>query len=214
MLIPTNIVINMPLIALRRGASFAALATALSLLAGCSPSGSAPASYPSDAQISAALEAQFAGDRHSAAARELIRTLGGDKGKLRYQIHHVIYRQGAYEARYDAVLVMGQAGSESLKALYATMVPEAERTKLAQQSLEAYEGWLRQQAETLKKTSAPQAAALENTLELLGKCYRDQKAGAEVTVMEGLGALISPERNGLYAEKLALPDTAARCLPA
>jgi hypothetical protein len=31
--------------------------------------------------------------------------------------------------------------------------------------------------------------------------------------MQGLGALISPERSGLYAEKLALPDTTARCLP-
>ena len=44
--------------------------------------------------------------------------------------------------------------------------------------------------------------------------HRDQKAGAEVTVMEGLGALVSPERNGWFAEKLALPDTVARCLPA
>eukprot|EP01037_Dinobryon_pediforme_P010795 gene10795-10871_t len=180
---------------------------------GCSPSSPPSIAYPNDAQIAAALEAQFAGDSHSAAARELIRTLGGEKGKLRYQIHQVIYRQGAYEARYDAVLVMGQPGAQSLQALYATMIPEAERAKLPQASLETYEGWLQQQAQTLKKTSAQQAAALENTLELLGKCYRDQKAGAEVTVMQGLGALISPERNGLFAEKLALPDTTARCLP-
>ena len=68
--------------------------------------------------------------------------------------------------------------------------------------------------QALKKTSAPQAAALENTLEMLGKCYREQPAGAEVTVMQGLAALISPERNGLYAEKLAQPDTTAHCLPA
>ena len=126
----------------------------------------------------------------------------------------MIYRQGAYEARYDAVLVMGQPGLQSLQALYANMIPEAERTKLPQASLEAYETWLQQQAQTLKKTSAPQAAALENTLEMLGKCYRDQPAGAEVTVMQGLAALISPERNGLYAEKLAQPDTTAHCLPA
>jgi len=184
---------------------------AVGALAACSP---AAITYPSDAQISAALETQFASDRHSAAARDLIRTLGGEKGKLRYQIHQVIYRQGSYEARYDAVLVMGQPGTQSLLGLYGSMIPEAERAKLPQASLEAYEGWLRQQAETLRKTSAQQAGALEATLELLGKCYRDQQAGAEVTVMQGLGALISPERSGLYAEKLALPDTTARCLPA
>lgn len=211
MLIHQIIVINMKLIPLHRSACVLA---AVSVLWGCSPSGSTSITYPSDAQISTALEAQFASDRNSAAARELIRTFGGEKGKLRYDIHQVIYRQGAYEARYDAVLVMGQSGSESLKALYATMIPEAERTKLAQPSLEAYEAWLRQQAEALKKTSAQQAAALENTLELLGKCYREQQAGAEVTVMQGLGALISPERKGWYAEKLAVPDTTARCLPA
>ncbi|RZJ62634.1 MAG: hypothetical protein EON49_01555 [Acidovorax sp.] len=200
----------MKLITLHHGVFFVAVAT----LCGCSPSAAPPIVFPSDVQISAALEAQFAGDRHSAAARELIRTLGGDKGKLRYQIHQVIYRQGAYEARYDAVLVMGQPGLQSLQALYASMIPEAERTKLPQASLEVYEGWLKEQAQALKKTSAPQAAALEKTLELLGNCYRDQQAGAEVIVMQGLGALISPERNGLYAEKLALPDTTARCLPA
>lgn len=203
-------VTNMKLIIFR---SCLYMAAATTLLA-CSPSSPPTIAYPTDTQISAALEAQFTNDRHSAAARDLIRTLGGDKGKLRYQIHHVIHRQGAFEARYDAVLVMGQPGAQSLQALYASMIPEAERTKLPQASLEAYEGWLRQQAESLKKTSAPQAQALANTLELLGKCYRDQQAGAEVTVMQGLGALISPERNGLFAEKLALPDTTARCLPA
>ncbi|WP_241776991.1 hypothetical protein [Acidovorax sp. Root275] len=187
-------------------------------LLGCNPS-SAPETlgavrYPTDAQIASALEAQFASDRHSAAARDLIRTLGGDKGKLRYQIHQVIYRQGAYEARYDAVLVMGQPGVQSLQALYASMIPEAERTKLPQATLEVYETWLKQQAASLQKTSAPQAQALVSTLDLLGKCYRDKEAGAEVTVMQGLGALISPERKGLVAEKLALPDTTAHCLPA
>ena len=45
-------------------------------------------------------------------------------------------------------------------------------------------------------------------------CPGAQPAGAEVTVMQGLAALISPERNGLYAEKLAQPDTTAHCLPA
>lgn len=187
-------------------------------LLGCNPSSTpdplGAIRYPTDAQIASALEAQFASDRHSAAARDLIRTLGGDKGKLRYQIHQVIYRQGAYEARYDAVLVMGQPGLQSLQALYASMIPEAERTKLPHASLEAYEDWLKQQAASLPKTSAPQAQALVNTLDLLGKCYRDKEAGAEVTVMQGLGALISPERKGLVAEKLALPDTTAQCLPA
>lgn len=207
---PRIIVINMKSNTMPR---IAFVAAAL-LMAGCSPSAPPPVAYPSDAQISAALETQFASDRNSAAARELIRTLGGDKGKLRFQIHHVIYRQGAYEARYDAVLVMGQSGAQSLQALYASMIPEAERTKLPEASVLAYETWLKQQAEALKKTSAPQAAALNNTLEMLGKCYRDLQAGAEVPVMLGLGALISPERNGLYAEKLALPDTTARCLPA
>lgn len=209
---PPIIVINMKLI---KTLSVVPIAIAALALQGCSRPGSAGVSYPSDAQITAALETQFAQDRNNAAARELIRTLGGDKGALRYQIHHVIARPGgAFEARYDAVLVMGQPGAQSLQSLYATMVPEPERAKLPQGSLEAYEGWLRQQAESLKKTSAPQAAALQTTLDLLGNCYRDKPAGAEVTVMQGLGALISPERKGLFAEKLALPDTVARCLPA
>ncbi len=183
------------------------------VLAACSPSAQNEYSYPTDAQISSALEAQFASDRNSTAARDLVRTLGGEQGKLRYQIHQVIYRQGAYEARYDAVLVMGQPGVQTLQALYASMIPDAERAKLAQGSLQAYESWLRQQAEALKKTSAPQGQALLDTLDLLGKCYRGKETGAEVTVMQGLGALLSPERKGLYAEKLALPDTTMQCLP-
>lgn len=192
--------------------------TAAGALAACSPSSTPPAlggiAFPTDAQISEALQAQFASDRHSDAARELVRTLGGDQGKLRYGIHHVIYRQGAYEARYDAVLVLGQPGAQSLQALYASMIPEAERAKLPGAGLEAYEGWLKQQAESLKKSAPAQAQALAGTLEMLGKCYRDKEAGAEVTVMRGLGALISPERKGLFAEKLALPDTTVQCLPA
>ena len=142
-----------------------------------------------------------------------MRTLGGEKGRLRYQIHHVIWRQGAFEARYDAVLVMGQAGEQSLRALYTSMVPEAERAKLPDAKLETYEAWLRQQADALKKTSAAQAQALSGTLDMLNKCYRNKPASAEVVVMQGLGALLSPERNGWFAEKLALPDTTAQCLP-
>lgn len=203
----------MKLIALR-GITY--MVSAGALLA-CSPQSGpeAPggAAYPTDAQVSAALQAQFQTDPNSAAARDLIRTLGGDKGALRYQINKVIYRQGAYEARYDAVLVMGQAGTQSLQTLYASMIPEAERTKIGQASLEAYEAWLKSQSESLKKTAAPQAQALTSTMELLGKCYRQAQVGSEVTVMQGLGALISPERNGLFAEKIALPDTTVRCLP-
>ena len=189
-----------------------------SALVACSPRSAADAPagavYPTDAQVSAALQTQFQTDPHSAAARDLIRTLGGDKGALRYQIHKVIYRQGAYEARYDALLVMGQPGAQSLQALYASMIPETERSRLGEASLDAYEKWLKGQAQALQKTSPPQAQALKDTLELLGKCYRDAKAGSEVMVMQGLGALISPERSGLFAEKLALPDTRAHCLPA
>jgi hypothetical protein len=207
-------VINMKPFILRGLACFVAAGT----LMACTPSSTPPAlggiAFPTDAQISAALDAQFASDRHSGAARELVRTLGGDKGKLRYQIHQVIYRQGAYEARYDAVLVMGQPGTQSLQSLYASMIPEAERAKLPQASLEAYEGWLQQQAESLKKNAPSQAQALAGTLEMLGKCYRGKEAGADVTVMQGLGALISPERKGLFAEKMALPDTTVQCLPA
>ena len=77
-----------------------------------------------------------------------------------------------------------------------------------------YSSWLQQQAESLKKNSPSQAQALAGTLEMLGKCYRGKEAGAEITVMQGLGALISPERKGLFAEKLALPDTTVQCLPA
>lgn len=52
----------------------------MGILTACSPSSTPPAlggiAYPTDEQVSAALEAQFASDRHSAAARDLVRTLG------------------------------------------------------------------------------------------------------------------------------------------
>lgn len=190
--------------------------TAACALWACSPassSGNGGISFPSDAEIASALEKQFAQDRNSAAARELIRTLGGAEGKLRYQVRDVIYRQGAYEARYDAVLVMGQAGEESLRTLYASMVPEAERSKLPT-TLEAYESWLKEQAAKNNKNGPREAQGLADTLAVLADCYREAKQGSEVTVIEGLGALLSPARSGLFAEKLALPDTALRCLPA
>lgn len=52
---------------------------------------------------------------------------------------------------------MGRSGEQTLQALYARMIPETERSKLAQGNLEAYESWLRQQAESLKKTSPRKA---------------------------------------------------------
>ncbi|QIL73427.1 hypothetical protein G7048_06605 [Diaphorobacter sp. HDW4B] len=181
------------------------------------PFGSQSISYPGDEQISSALEAQLVNDPHSAAARELIQSLGGDKGKLRYTIHRVISRGGgSFEAHYDAVLVMGQPGEQSLQALYARMIPDDEKAKLPDASLAAYSGWLNKHAETLKKNSAQQAQgqALSDTLASLTKCYGEAKPGSEVVVMNGLGALLLPERRGLYAEKLAMPNTEIRCLPA
>ena len=94
------------------------------------------------------------------------------------------------------------------------MIPEPERAKLPEQGLEAYEGWLRQQAQALQKSAPAQAQGLAQTVELLGRCYRPLQPGAELTLMQGLGALVSPERKGLFAEKLALPGATVQCLPA
>ncbi|GAB2466515.1 hypothetical protein GCM10027082_17620 [Comamonas humi] len=187
--------------------------TAALALAACSPSPGI--SYPDDAQIAAALDQQLATDPNSAAALALIRTLGGEQGKLRYQIKRVVYRQGAYEVHYDAALHMGQAGTDSLKALYASMIPEAERGKLSPDALETYEGWLKQHAETLQKDAAHrgEGQVLANTVALLDQCYRRVKPGEEIPVLQTLGALLSPERKGLYAEKIVLPGTTVRCLP-
>ena len=181
-----------------------------------SPFGSKGIAYPSDEQISSALEAQLVGDPHSAAARELIQSLGGEKGKLRYTINRVISRGDSFETHYDAVLVMGQPGEQSLQTLYARMIPDEEKSKLPDASLATYSDWLTKHAETLKKTPAQQAQgqALSNTLASLSKCYGEAKLGSEVVVMSGLGALLLPERKGLYAEKLAMPNTEIRCLPA
>ena len=196
---------------------FAGVLVAAATLAACSPregafSGSG-IDYPSDAQITAALQQQFASDPNSASARELVKTLGGDKGELRYRIERVVYRQGAFEAHYDALLHLGQPGAQSLTALYAGMIPEGERLQLKAQTLQAYEAWLRQQASTQEKTAPDAARALNRTLDVLGKCYREAQAGADVVVMQGLAALISPERKGLYAEKLASDRAAILCLP-
>lgn len=183
-------------------------------LGACSDGAGQNIRFPSDAAIHTALKAQFASDPHSAAARELVRTLGGDGGELRYRVRQVLYRQGPFEARYDAVLHLGKPGAQNLQQLYAHMIPEAERTRLPAQDLDHYEEWLRQQAAALEKTAPEQSRALRQTLEVLGPCYRDAPAGAEVVVMEGLAALLSPERKGLFAEKLPSEQAVLRCLPA
>ena len=187
------------------------------MLAACSPApfGARNIAYPSDEQIIAALNAQLANDPSSAAARELIKTLGGEKGELRYAIHQVIYRESAYEVHYDAMLKMGQPGEQSLEALYARMIPEEEKAKLPEATLATYLTWLKSHAQVLLKDPAQQAQgqALNDTLSSLGECYGAVKPGAEVVVMQGLGAQLFPERKGLYAEKLAMPTTRVRCLP-
>lgn len=186
-------------------------------LSACSPSssGTQDIKYPSDEQITASLNAQLSNDPNSAAARELIQTLGGEKGKLKYAIHQVIYRDSAYEVHYDAVLVMGQSGAQSLQTLYARMIPDEEKAKLPDTALGTYSDWLKSHAETLQKDPAQQTqgVALSSTLAALSECYASTKAGDEVTVMQGLGAQLLPERKGLYAEKLAMPHTTVRCLP-
>ncbi len=192
----------------RRLAAVASTGAAL-LLAACG----ADIRFPDDADIAKALSADFAQDADNARARELVRTLGGETGALDYRIRQVIWRQGAFEARYEVNLKMGQAGSASLQQLYATMVPKDEAAKLPQQTLPAYEEWLKQHAATLEKSDAQQAAALRASLDNLGKCYRDAKAGDSVALMTGLAALISPARDGWFAERLQSPAVRLHCLP-
>jgi hypothetical protein len=190
----------------------AALGAAALCLAGCKP-GAGGISFPADSDISQALQANFEQDANNAKARELIQTLGGEKGQLDYKVRKVIYRQGAFEAQYDVSLRMGQSGAESLQKLYATMVPKEEAAKLPDQGVTAYEKWLADNAQALDKGNPQQAAALRETLQNLGKCYREAKAGDSVTLMEGLGALISPARDGWYADKLQSAQARLRCLP-
>ena len=179
-------------------------------LAGCKP---AAIAYPEDADIAKALQANLAQDPESAKARELIQTLGGEKGQLDYKVKRVVYRQGAFEAQYDVSLRMGQPGAESLRKLYATMIPKDDAAKLPEQTLVAYEKWLGDQAQALEKTEPQQGAALKATLQNLGQCYRDVKPEDSVALMSGLGALISPARDGWYADKLQSPQAQLRCLP-
>ncbi len=192
----------------------------IATLAACSPGGSSSDAYqssdirfPSDEQVSAALREQFAQDPNSASARELVRTLGGEKGLLRYRVRHVLYLQGPFEARYDAVLQLGQPGTRSLQTLYGTMIPEADRQKLAAQDLQHYEDWLKQYAASLQKSAPEQASALTRSMEMLGKCYRGAKEGEEIVVMQGLAARLIPERSGLFAEKIPAAATTVHCLP-
>ncbi|AMM24595.1 hypothetical protein [Variovorax sp. PAMC 28711] len=169
--------------------------------------------FPADADIASALQANFAQDPNSAKARELVQLLGGEKGQLDYKVRKVIYRQGAFETLYDVSLRMGQGGADSLQKLYATMIPKEEAAKLPEQTLAAYEKWLADSAAALEKTQPQQAVALRATIDNLGKCYRDAKANDSVALMDSLGALISPARDGWYADKLQSPQVQLRCLP-
>jgi len=188
-------------------------------LAACSPSSTPSAfqqiTYPDDAQISLALDRQLADNPQSTAVQDLVRTLGGPQGKLRYQIKRVIFRQNAYEVHYDAALVMGQAGTQSLQTIYAQMIPESERAKLTGATLDTYEQWLNQHAESLKKDPAQrvQGEILAESVSMLGKCYRQAQPDNEIVVMQGLAAMLLPEREGMYAEKLLVPHTSVSCLP-
>ena len=73
----------------------------------------------------------------------------------------------------------------------------------------AYYRW---NAEADGKT-AELVQALRASLDNLGKCYRDAKAGDGVALMSRLAALISPERGGWYAERLQSPAVQLHCLP-
>lgn len=161
--------------------------------------------FPEDAEIVKALRENFANDVESAKAHELVQVLAGKKGRLNYQIRKVIYRQGAFEVRYDVTLRMGQAGEESLLKLYETMIPKDDAAKLTEHTLSAYEEWL--------EHSLQSNEGLRASLHSLGQCYRTAKAGDSVPLMKGLQALILPARDGWSAEKLQSPQAQLQCLP-
>jgi hypothetical protein len=169
--------------------------------------------FPADAAIAAALADNFKQDPNTAQARVLLGTLGGERGQLDYRVRNVVSRNGSFEAHYDVTLKLGQTGTESLQKLYGTMVPASESNKWPAQDLAAHERWLTAQAQQLEKTDAPQATALRKTIQTLSNCYRDAKAGDEILLMERLAALVSPSRDGWYAEKLSSPTMTVRCLP-
>lgn len=187
---------------------------AIASLSACGrPAGHDAVSFPPDADIASALRADFSEDPDSARARELVATLGGGKGSLDYGIRRVVWRQGAFEAHYDVHLRMGQAGADSLQALYAQMIPPEAAQKLPAQSAQAYAQWLRAHADTLDKTAPQQAARLRTSLDNLDACYGQAKAGDAVPLMTGLGAMLSPARDGWYAERLQAPGMQVKCLP-
>ncbi|WP_294377925.1 hypothetical protein [Pseudacidovorax sp.] len=191
----------------------AALAGAV-LLQGCERNAAGgDIRYPDDAAIAQALRQNFGEDPDNAKARELIQTLGGAEGQLDYKVRRVIWRQGSFEVHYDASLRMAQGGEQSLQRLYATMIPKEEAARLPDQSLKAQQDWLNAQADALARSDAAQGQALKASLENLGRCYRQAKAGDTVPLMEGLHALLSPAREGLYAERLQAPGVQLKCLP-
>ena len=200
----------MPVFFSRSAFLMLASVTCVAGLTACKPTAIA---FPEDADIAKALQANMAQDANSAKARELIQTLGGEKGQLDYKVHRVVYRQGAFEAQYDVSLRMGQTGADSLQKLYATMIPKEEAAKLPEQTLGAYEKWLGDNAQSLEKSDPQQGAALKATLQNLGQCFREVKPNDSVALMSGLAALISPARDGWYADKLQSPQAQLRCLP-
>lgn len=170
--------------------------------------------YPADADIVKALQSNFTQDANSAKARELVKVLGGEQGQLVYKIRNVIFRQGVFEAQYDVSLRMGRNGAESLKHLYATMIPKGEAAKLTEQTLAAYAKWLDENAKAIEKTNAQQGAALRVSIKKLDDCYGNAKAGDSVPLMDGLSALVAPARDtAWYAEKLQSTQVLVRCLP-
>ncbi len=179
-------------------------------MAGCGPS---PIAYPPDADIVAALRANFQEAPDNARARELVAQLGGPQGALDYSIRRVVWRQGAFETHYDVQLRMGQAGADSLLALYAQMVPAQAQQQLADKTLQAHAQWLRAHADQLAKTAPQQAERLRASLDSLNACYAKAVAGDTVPLMTGLGALLSPARDGWYAERLHSAGLQLRCLP-
>ena len=201
-----------PLGRLSTGLAACALVT---LVSACDRPGAGHAgiAFPDDAAITQALKTDFDGNPDNAAARELIATLGGTQGRLDYRIQRVVSRQGAFEAQYDVSLHLSRAGAESLQQLYGNMIPKDVREKLPEQTLAAYETWLANQAASGDKTDAAQAAALRRSLATLNECYKTAKAGDDVTLMQGLAALVSPARDGWYAEKLESSQLRLRCLP-
>lgn len=202
-------------VALRRVATGLFACAVLVFLSACERKGVGHAgiAFPEDAAITQALKTDFDGNPDNAAARELIATLGGPQGRLDYRIQRVISRQGAFEAQYDVSLHLSRAGADSLQQLYSNMIPKEVREKLPEQTLAAYETWLTGQAASGEKADAAQAAALRRSLATLNECYKAAKAGDDVTLMQGLAALVSPARDGWYAEKLESSQLRLRCLP-